>query len=215
MRTEKERETILKNYRTSLLINSFYSEPKYIKIGTDETIKYRDKKNSINELYKTASGNFNEENIDEFYFCSEDQAFALLLYGNTIYDVNIPKDSKMVKLINKYTDSEILKSDKVTLSNPRQITDEIAMDLYLKSNLKNMSYYKSLANLVVCGYRNTCFKLISDRINIENVDTVLELFDSFISGNLKKGLADDTLYKDVINKLNEIKTNSIKFYKRF
>lgn len=55
--------------------------------------------------------------------------------------------------------------------------DEMAMNFYIKSYLPDKSYYKALVGCAVRGYRNTCLKIIEDRINNDNIDLVLSVMD--------------------------------------
>lgn len=45
------------------------------------------------------------------------------------------------------------------------MTIELAMNFYLKSDLPEKSYYKSLAGVAIRGYRNTALKIIEDKVN--------------------------------------------------
>lgn len=42
----------------------------------------------------------------------------------------------------------------------RTVTDDIAMELYLKSDLPEKSYYKAMVGCAVRGYMNTALKIL-------------------------------------------------------
>ncbi len=87
------------------------------------------------------------------------------------------------------------------------MTDELAMEFYLKSDLPEKSYYKSLAGVAVRGYRKTSFKILKDKVNKDNIDLVLEEFDDFI--NPYKDSFDDKydVLNDIMKKLKDIKNS--------
>ena len=101
----------------------------------------------------------------------------------------------------------VFRSNKIILTNPRLVTDEMAMDFYLKSNLPEKSYYKSLAGVAIRGYRNTSLKIIEDRINKDNIDLVLSEIDDFVKPYQSSGTTSNGLevYNEVMDILNRIK----------
>ena len=53
------------------------------------------------------------------------------------------------------------------------------MELYLKSDLPEKSYYKAMAGCAVRGYMNTALKIFKDKVNKENVRLVTLEFEDF------------------------------------
>ena len=97
--------------------------------------------------------------------------------------------------------------NKIILTNPKPMTDELAMSFYLKSDLPEKSYYKSLAGCAIRGYKNTCLKIINDRVNKDNIDLVLSEFDDFTKPYQGAEENDNILevYNEVMDLLNDIK----------
>ena len=131
------------------------------------------KLDEINVAEKWNPNNLEPEEMGGFNFSVEDKIIRWLVRGDTIYDVEIPEGVEVIECESISTPNGVFRSNKIIITNPRKVTDEIAMDLYLKSNIPEKSYYKSLAGLAIRGHINTCKKLISDRVNKDNIDLVL------------------------------------------
>lgn len=84
---------------------------------------------------------------------------------------------------------------------------ELAMNFYLKSDLPEKSYYKSLAGVAIRGYRNTSLKIIEDKVNKDNIDLVLSEIDDFVKLYQSSGTAENgnEVYNEVTGILNDIK----------
>ena len=135
----------------------------------------------------------------------EDKILRWLVRGDTLYDVTLPSDAEIIDVESVSAPHAVFRSNKIILSNLRKVTDDIAMKLYLNSKLPEKSYYKSLAGCAVRGYKNTCFKIIEDRVNKNNIDLVLNEIYDFISPYNDKESND--LLKLVLETLNNIKNN--------
>ena len=83
------------------------------------------------------------------------------------------------------------------------------MDLYLKSDLPEKSYYKALIGCAVRGYKNTCFKIIKDKVNKNNIDIVLSEANNFIKPYKKDDNSNDKneVLDEVLECLNEVKSD--------
>ena len=84
------------------------------------------------------------------------------------------------------------------------MTDELAMNLYLKSGLPEKSYYKSLAGCMVRGYRNICLQIIKDKVNKGNIDLVLSEINDFTKP-YKQENNTNNLFNEIMNLLNNVK----------
>ncbi len=60
------------------------------------------------------------------------------------------------------------------------------MELYLKSDLPEKSYYKAMARCAVRGYMNTALKIFEDKVNKENVRLVTLEFEDFCKQGTEK-----------------------------
>ena len=87
------------------------------------------------------------------------------------------------------------------------MTDELAMNFYLKSDLSKKAYYKSLAGVTIRGYRNTVLKIIEDKVNKENIDLVLSEIDDFVKPYQNSDAAENgnEIYNEVMTILTNIK----------
>ena len=64
----------------------------------------------------------------------------------------LPEDAEVVDFLSNSAPHSVFRSDKIIISNPRTVTDDIAMELYLKSDLLEKSYYKAMVGCAVRGY---------------------------------------------------------------
>ena len=113
-----------------------------------------------------------------FNYATEDCILRWLHRGDYVYDVEIPEDAENVKIEGATT---IYRANKIIISNPRKITDEMAFEFYKKSNIPELSYYKALAAVSVMNYKNTAIQMFRDKVNKENINIVLEEWNDFMS----------------------------------
>ncbi len=183
---------------------------KYLKVMFGSSSGATDLKYKIDEL--NIANNWNPGGEDPklmggFNFSTEDKILRWLIRGDTLYDVEIPADAEVVDCSNKSAPHGVFRSNKIILHNPRKVTDEIALDLYRKSSLPEISYYKSLAGCAIRGYRKTCLEIIKEKVNKNNVDLVLAEINDFVSPymNDKTDKENVEVYVEVMKILNEIK----------
>ena len=133
-----------------------------------------------------------------------DKIFRWLIRGDTIYEVIVPDDANIICVDE---DKGIYRTNEVIYYNRWLVDDKEAMFIYKNSKLPDYAYYKSLAGAAIRGYEKTCFKLIEDKINKDNVDDCLKDFDDFIQPSNSSGLVSNGIevYNKVITRLNEIK----------
>ncbi|MBR6948942.1 MAG: hypothetical protein IKH54_02000 [Bacilli bacterium] len=211
MITNKEHGNLLKNYKTSLIINELYSKPKYIKVMFgNKGVNFEYKIDEVNIADTWNPNTFEPEQMGGFNFSTEDKILRWLVRGDTIYDVILPDDAEVIDCPSKSAPHGVFRSNKIILKNPRPMNDELAMKFYLKSNLPEKSYYKSLAGVAIRGYRNTALKIIEDRINKENIDLVLSEINDFVKPYQSSGTTENgnEVYNEVMNILNSIKQNN-------
>ncbi len=184
---------------------------KYLKVvfgkssSANNSLEYK-----IDEI--NISNNWNPNSNDPremggFNFSTEDKILRWLIRGDTLYDVEIPFGAEVIDCPSKSAPHGVFRSNKIILHNPRKVTDEIALDLYKKSKLPEISYYKSLAGCAIRGYRNTCLEIIKDKVNKNNIDLVLEEIDDFVSSFRNDGTSKKELqvYDEIMRILKEIK----------
>ncbi len=142
-----------------------------------------------------------------FNFSTEDKILRWLIRGDTIYDVEIPNDAEVIDCPNKSTPHGVFRSNKIILHNPRIVTDEMALELYKKSTLPELSYYKALAGCAIRGYKKTCLEIIKDKVNKNNIDLVLNEINDFVSPHTSSGTSENgtEVYNEVMKILKDIK----------
>lgn len=144
-----------------------------------------------------------------FNFSAENKILRWLVRGDTVYDVIVPDDAEVIDCPSESAPHGVFRSNKIILTNPRPVTDDLAMDFYLKSELPEKSYYKSLAGVAIRGYRNTSLRIIQDKVNKNNIDLVLSEIDDFVKPYQSSGTAENgtEVYNEVMEILNSIKNN--------
>lgn len=138
-------------------------------------------KYKIGEVNVANIWNPSEENSGGFNFSTEDQIARWIVRGDTLYDVIIPEDAEVILAENPSTPNGVYRSNKIIVLNPRKITDSLALELFLKSNLPEKTYYKTLAGYAVRGYINSCKEIIRQKVNKNNIDLVISEFEDFLT----------------------------------
>ena len=139
-----------------------------------------------------------------FNYTTEDCILRWLHRGDTLYDVEIPKDAENNKLEGATT---IYRCNKIILTNPRKVTDEMAMEFYKKSNIPEKSYYKALGAVALMNYKNTALAILRDKVNKNNIDIVLEEWNDFIqNGGDGNRLNTNETIRLIDENLNDIKS---------
>lgn len=133
-----------------------------------------------------------------FNYCSEECILRWLHRGDTIYDVDIPDDAENIKLDGATT---IYRTNKIIISNPRKVDDDLALHFYEISNIPEKSYYKALSVVAIMGYKKTAFAILRDKVNKNNIEEVLEEWNDFISHKGKDDRKDAT---ELVNKIDKI-----------
>lgn len=158
----------------------------------------------LDEINITETWNPNADNPKEmggFNFSTEDKILRWLHRGDTIYDVIIPNDAEVI-----LCDEEkgIYRANKIIVSNPRTITDELVIELYKKSNLSNKIIAQCLKTLLWRDRLEISKYIIKDRVNLDNVKEILSEFEIYsMDRNFDKDeLEGDT--KVIYNILREI-----------
>ena len=145
------------------------------------------------------------EEMGGFNFSVEDKILRWLHRGDTLYDVIIPEDAEVVDCVPSATPHGVFRSNKIIITNPRKVTDEMALEFYNKSTIPEKAYYKALAAVSIMNYRNTAFAILRDKVNKQNIDLVLQEWNDFINHGGDGNRRDSNeLVKEVDNTLKEI-----------
>ena len=139
------------------------------------------------------------EKMGGFNFSSEDKILRWLHRGDTIYDVIIPNDAEVI-----LCDEEkgIYRSNKIIVTNPRIITDELILELYKKNTLSNKIIAECLVTLLWKKRKEISKYIIKDRVNLTNISEIINEFISYAT--------EDNLYsksgKEIYDILKEIES---------
>ena len=137
-----------------------------------------------------------------FNFGTEDKILRWLHRGDTIYDVDIPNDAEVILCDES---KGIYRSNKIIVSNPKKITDDLVMDLYKKTTLSNKILADCLVTLIWKDRIEISKYIINDMINKNNVD---EFYTEFMNCSSKNNFENDELkakYKELEDMLLKIK----------
>ncbi len=138
-----------------------------------------------------------------FNYATEDCILRWLHRGDTIYDVVVPDDAENIRLEGA---TVIYRTNKIILTNPRKVTDDMALEFYKKSNISEKSYYKALGAVSLMNYKNTALAIFNDKINYETIDLALEEWNDFINkGGDGNRLDSNETVELISKKLNEFK----------
>lgn len=134
-----------------------------------------------------------------FNFSVEEKILRFIFRGDTIYDVVIPEDTEVVEVEHTNVPHGVFRSNKIILTNPRPITEQMVIDIYKKSTLPEKTYYQCLVTLLYRDYINAAIYIINDRINKNNVKNAIAEFENYIS-NKSDGAKNEFDYeKDLWN----------------
>ena len=131
------------------------------------------KLDAINIAEKWNPSTREPEQMGGFNFGTEDKILRWLHRGDTIYDVIIPEDAEVI-----LCDEEkgIYRSNKIIVTNPRTITDELVLNLYKINTLSNKIISQCLVTLLWKNRQEISKYIIKDRVNLENIDEILTEF---------------------------------------
>ncbi len=163
---------------------------------------YPFKLNEINETDRCNTKSKDPKVFGGFNFTTEDKALRWTIRGTTIYEVEIPNDAKTLEIVDEQYPDGIYKSNKIIIKNPKELTENIMLDLYKKSNLPEVSYFQCLSFLSLRNYKEVCKKIIKDKVTEDNINLAIKHFKSFLSVSEKE---KTECYKEVEEMLEEIK----------
>lgn len=148
------------------------------------------------------------EKMGGFNFSTEDKILRYIFRGDTIYDVIIPKDAEIITVDEN---KGIYRANKIIVTNPRKITEDMVINIYKKSTLPINRYFQCIYCLLFRKYINASKYIINDIVNKNNIDEAIKEFEEFSArtNNNTTGIFDyDKLFpeaKEIYNILLEIK----------
>lgn len=184
---------------------------KYLKVMFKTKSGASDFEYKVNEVNVAKVWNPSENDpikMGGFNFSTETKILRWLVRGDTIYDVQVPEGAEVIECPSISAPHGVFRSNKIIISNPRLVDDNMAMDFYNKSELPEKSFFKSLAGCAVRGYINTALKILEDKVNTNNVDLAILGYEDFCKP--KSSQKFDIKYLDentklIYDKLLEIK----------
>ncbi len=117
--------------------------------------------------------------IGGFSVSTENKIIRWIFRGDTIYDVTFPDDSEIIGINNSACPHSVFLSNKIIITNPRKITDDMTMELYKKSELPEKTYFKVIPGCCMRDHIKTANKIFDDKININNIDLAISEFEDF------------------------------------
>ena len=144
------------------------------------------------------------EEMGGFCISDYDHIFRWIIRGDSLCDVRIPEDTKIYK-----TGSEngIYIADRIILSNPIKLDDNLVMELYINSKLPEISYFRALAACCIKGYVKTAEKVLQEKINESNKTIALQEFEGFCKRREEEYNIDTfslEIVKNILSKLKKV-----------
>lgn len=111
-----------------------------------------------------------------FNFTTEDKLLRWFHRGDTLYDVIIPEDAEVI-LFNE--EKGIWRTNKIIVTNPRKITDDLVLEIYKKTTLSNKILAQCLQTLIWKNRLEISKYIVKDKVNKENVDEFISEFENY------------------------------------
>lgn len=182
---------------------------KYVKVvfGTKSGANsdYTYKINEVNiatNWNKTATSG---KDFGGFNFSVPDKILRWLHRGDTLYDVTIPADAEVIDIVDSATPHGVFRTNKIILSNPRKITDDLALELYKISTIPEQAYPKALGAVSIMNYKKTALQIFTDKVNKDHVELYLSEWNDFMAKDERQNV-NETM-KLIKNKLLELSQN--------
>lgn len=187
-------------------------QPKYLKVmfgSKGANYEYK-----IDEVNVAPVWNPNAKSGKEFggfNFSTEDKILRWLHRGDTLYDVIIPEDAEVIDCVESATPHGVFRSNKIIITNPRKVTDEMALDFYNKSTIPEIAYYKALGAVSLMNYKKTALHIFHDKVNKDNIDIVLNEWNDFMNnGGDGNRIGINATFLLIDQKLNELHSKKYK-----
>ena len=159
----------------------------------------------LDEVNIATNWNKNElepEKMGGFNYGTEDKILRWLHRGDTMYDVIIPNDAETI-LCNE--EKGVYRSNKIIVTNPRPITDELVIELVDKTTLSNKVLAECLVTLLWKNRVEISKYIIKTKVNKTNIDEILDEFIKYAGNdnlNSKTGKEIYEILKEIKNPLD-------------
>lgn len=158
----------------------------------------------VNVAAKWNPNNLDPKEMGGFNFGTEDKILRWLHRGDTMYDVILPDDAEVVVCDES---KGVYRANKIIVTNPRKITDEMVFDLCDKTTLNDKVIAQCLATMLWKDRINVSKYLIEKRVNSKNINEIIKEFERYVSDG--KDFNYDELYdsaKEIYDLLKKIKS---------
>ena len=133
-------------------------------------------------------------------FSNEENILRWLHNGDTIYDVEVPDDAEVVCIKECATPNGVFRANKIIIKNPRKVTDEMAMEFYIKNKIPEGAFPKAMAAVAVREYYNTAMQIFNEKVNKDNIEYFISEWYDFID---RKHISDcNKTIKEIDRRLN-------------
>ena len=116
-----------------------------------------------------------------FNFSTDEKILRWIHRGDTVYDVIIPNGAEVMDCPSENCPHGVFRSNKIILTNPKKVTEKMVMDFYEKSDLPEKTYFQCIVVMLWKNYISVAEKIISDKVNMYNIDTCINEFERMIS----------------------------------
>lgn len=145
-----------------------------------------------------------------FNITNEESAIRWMIRGDTLCDVEIPADAEIIQSESESTPGGVFRVNKIILRNPRPITEQLAIELYKKSNLPEPTYFKILTIAGCKQFERLQDLIIAEKINQSNIDEAIKTYTEY--SNSMHGYSEFELHYKTLHKLNCILNERKRLY---
>jgi len=179
---------------------------KYVRVMNGLTSNADGFEYKLNDVNETTNWHPQEKEPDQmggFNFSTEDKILRWIHRGDTLYDVIIPQDAEVI-----LCDEEkgIYRTNKIIITNPQKLTDELIIELYHKNTLSNKVLAQCLQILLWKDKMNISKYIIKDYVNKDNIKEITTEFVRYAKDNkYNKGkLSNDSkIIYDILMSIEE------------
>ena len=157
---------------------------KYIRLVDGTKSNAADFEFKINEVNTSKIWNpntYDPKEMGGFNFSTEEKILRWIHRGDTVYDVEIPPSAEVIDCPSINCPHGIFRTNKIIITNPKKLTEEMAMDYYKKSELPENTYFQCIVVMLYKNYINVAKKIIEDKVNKENIENCIKEFERMIS----------------------------------
>ena len=179
---------------------------KYIKLVDGLKANANGFKYKIGEINESETWNpttFDPALMGGFNFSVENKILRWIHRGDTIYDVEIPEDAEVIDCPSQNCPHGVFRANKIILTNPRKVTENMVMNFYNKSDLPLKTYYQCIVVVLFKNHVNVAKQIIKDKVNKNNIDDCINEFERFITDK-HDGLIHKFNYDDLWQEAKDV-----------